>query len=73
MDPASALNDFANDWGPVWALVVVLLAGVAYLVRELFRLHRQTLEERAKSRMVIQQLIVAVKQLSERLRWSRER
>ncbi len=63
MDPASALNDFANDWGPVWALVVVLLAGVAYLVRELFRLHRQTLEERAKSRMVIQQLIVAVTQL----------
>jgi len=73
MDPASALNDFANDWGPVWALVVVLLAGIAYLVRELFRMHRQTLEERAKSRMVIQQLIVAVRQLSERLKWSRER
>lgn len=73
MDPASALTDFASDWGPVWALVVVLLAGIAYLVRELFRMHRQTLEERAKSRMVIQQLIVAVRQLSDRLKWSRER
>ena len=73
MDPASALTEFANDWGPVWALVVLLLAGIAYLVRELFRLHRQTLEERARSRMVIQQLIAAIRQLSDRLKWSRER
>lgn len=73
MDPASALTDFANDWGPVWALVVLLLAGIAYLVRELLKLHRQTLEERARSRMVIQQLIAAIRQLSDRLKWSRER
>lgn len=69
----SAISGFANDWGPVWALVIVLLAALAWIVRELFRTQRHTLEERARSREVIKRLIVAVNKLSEKLEWRRER
>jgi hypothetical protein len=72
MDPVSAISGFANDWGPLWGLVIVLLGALAWMVRELFRVQRYTLEERAQSRAVIQRLIAAVNKLSERLQWRKE-
>lgn len=66
-------TDFANDWGPVWALLIMVVLMMAWLIREMFKLQRETLAERARARAVIERLIVAVRNLSERLKWSRER
>lgn len=73
MDPTSMFTDFANDWGPVWALLIMVVLMMAWLIREMFKLQRETLAERARARAVIERLIVAVRNLSERLKWSRER
>ena len=64
----------ATDYGPVWALVSVMGVALAWLVREQQARHRelrellqQVLEERAQSRLVIQQLTAAVRNLSQRI------
>jgi len=69
MDPVSAFSSFASDWGPAWGLAFVEALIIAWLVREVLKMQRETLHERAKSRQVVAQLVTLVRQLNERLRY----